>query len=131
MAGARWTTAQYEARLNKALSARLDKKPSKYGNKPVMIDGIWFQSTLEGNRYTQLKWLQKAEVVTTFKRQVPFECIVNGVKIYTYKADFVVDWPDGRVTVEDTKGVETPVFRIAKKLVKACHGIDIVIIKKI
>jgi len=128
MAGARWTTAQNEARLNKELGKRLDK-PSKYRNKPVTIDGIWFQSALEGKRYTQLKWLQKADVVTSFKMQVPFPCTVNGILIYTYKADFVVQWPDGRVTVEDTKGVETPVFRIAKKLVRACHGIEIEIIK--
>jgi len=130
VAGARWTAAQYEAKLSKELGKRLDNQ-SKYRNKPVTIDGIWFQSTLEGKRYTQLKWLQKAEVVTSFKMQVPFPCTVNGILIYTYKADFVVQWPDGRVTVEDTKGVETPMFRLAKKLVKACHNIDIVLIKKV
>jgi len=32
--------------------------------------------------------------------------------------------------VEDVKGVRTPVYLLKKKLLKACHGLDVVEITK-
>ena len=104
-------------------------KRNKFGNKPVTIDGILFQSTLEGNYYTQLKLRVRAGDIVSFDMQVPYVFTINGVKVSTYRADFVVTWPDGRITVEDTKGVETPDFKIKKNLMLALYGIEVKLVK--
>lgn len=62
--------------------------------------------------------------------QEEYRIDVNGVHIVNYRADFVVTYPDGRVEVEDTKGIETPKFILQKKLMLAVHGIKIVLIRK-
>lgn len=106
------------------------RQRGKYNNKRVQIDGIWFASILEGSRYTELKYLKMTGEVSDFKMQVEYSIDVNGVHIVKYRADFVVTYPDGRVEVEDTKGVETPKFILQKKLMLAVHGIRIVLIRK-
>ncbi len=46
--------------------------------------------------------------------------------ICTYIADFFYI-PRGKLAVyEDAKGMKTPIYRLKKKLVKACTGIEIV-----
>ncbi len=116
-------------RASRAASVQPHAKKSKYGNKRVQIDGIWFDSILEGHRYGQLKLLKLAGEITDFKMQVTYRLEVNGVHICDYRADFVVTYPDGRIEVEDTKGVETAKFIIQKKLMLAVHGIKIVLIR--
>lgn len=64
--------------------------------------------------------MQKAGKVK-FQRQVPFD-LPGGIK---YVADFVEDWPDGRRVVTDCKGFLTPVYRLKKKMMKNCLGIQI------
>lgn len=110
--------------------AHPQRKKSKYGNKRVQIDGIWFDSILEGRRYGQLKLLKQADEIKDFKMQVTYRLDVNGVHICDYRADFVVTHPDGHTEVEDTKGVETPKFILQKKLMLAVHGIKIVLIRR-
>jgi hypothetical protein len=41
-----------------------------------------------------------------------------------YKADFVVEYPDGREEVEDAKGYRTAVYRLKKRLMKSL-GIEV------
>jgi hypothetical protein len=66
--------------------------------------------------------------------QVRFNLIVNDQKICAYVADFRYErenkdsvWEQ---IVEDAKGVETPEFKLKKKLMKACLGIEIYLTKK-
>lgn len=112
-----------------AAMAQPQQRKSKYGNKRVQIDGIWLDSILEGKRYGQLKLLKAAGEVTDFEMQVTYRIDVNGIHICDYRADFVVWYPGGRIDVEDTKGVETPEFKLKKKLMLAVHGIKIVLIR--
>lgn len=102
---------------------------NKFRNIIVEIDGIKFRSKLEGNRYLQLKLMKASGFVQDFKIQVEFRLEHNGILITRYKADFVVTYADGTVTVEDTKGVETEAFVIKKNLMLALLGIEIQIIK--
>jgi hypothetical protein len=85
---------------------------SKFGAKPVVVDGIRFMSKLEAKRHGQLKLLQEAGEIKWVVHQPRFP-LVAGI---TYIADFKICWADGRVTVEDVKGVETDVFKIKHKL---------------
>lgn len=98
---------------------------NKYRNIPTVVDGITFPSRLEARRYTELQLLKRAGEVVSFNRQVNYKIVVNGHHITTYRADFVVLWKDGEETVEDTKGVKTPEYKIKAALMKAVHGIEI------
>ena len=60
--------------------------------------------------------------------------MVNDQKICAYIADFRYEREDKdgvwHYIVEDAKGVETPEFKLKKKLMKACLGIEYSIIEK-
>lgn len=100
------------------------KRNGKYNAKKVTIDGIEFDSTWEGQRYSQLKVLEKAGEITDLQLQVKMSIDVNGVHICKYIADFVY-FENGEKVVEDAKGVKTAIYRQKKKLIKAIYGIDI------
>ena len=100
---------------------------TKYRAIRTMVDGIYFDSKREANRYSELKMMEKAGIINSLKLQPEFKCMVNGKKVCTYKADFeylMVDdiGPQGQIgyyIVEDVKGFKTPVYRLKKKLVEA------------
>ena len=96
----------------------------KYGAVPKVVDGIRFDSTAEADFYVKIRPLQKNGVV--IERQVNYSLSVNGVKITTYRADFVLKWPDGNVEVYDVKGYRTREYEIKRKLMHACLGIHII-----
>lgn len=97
---------------------------SKLRNKVVIIDGIRFQSTWEGERYSILKILQRQGEISNLKLQVPYDLIINGHHVTKYIADFVYD-QGGVQIVEDAKGYITPEYRIKRELMKATLGITI------
>jgi hypothetical protein len=97
---------------------------SKYKNKPVVIDGLWFRSKREGQRYAQLRLLEKAGDISHLKTQVRFPLVVNDEKICTYVSDFTYRYK-GKDIVEDTKGFKTEVYKIKAKLMWAIRGIEI------
>ena len=100
------------------------KARAKYRNKKTVVDGIKFDSQREATRYSVLKIMQAAGVISDLRLQVPYVITVNGLKICKYVADFVyVD--RGREVVEDVKGMKTPTYNLKKKLMKAVHGIEI------
>jgi hypothetical protein len=106
----------------------------KYGNKKVTVQGIKFDSKWESERYLYIKSLERAGRVRNLELQVRFALEVNGQKICTYIADFRYEKEnangDWEAIVEDAKGVETPEFKLKKKLMKACLGIEIFLSKK-
>ncbi len=107
---------------------------SKYGSKKTIVDNIKFDSKWESERYGQLKAMQRGGVVTDLELQVPYNIIINDVKICKYIADFKYKQEDihGKIEeiVEDAKGFETPEFKLKKKLMKAVFNIDIYLSKK-
>lgn len=94
---------------------------NKYGNKKVVIDGIEFMSRKEGNRYRELKLLQRAKVIENLQLQPRFELqpsFKKNGKTYR-KIEYVGDFmykENGHVIVEDTKGMETDVFKLKHKM---------------
>lgn len=101
------------------------KKRTKYGNKRVEIDGIWFDSQHEANVYQELMLLVRAGELKTVCRQVKFD-LPGGI---VYIADFVTIRPDLSIEgVYDAKSPATRQNRVyinKKKQMKACWGIEI------
>ena len=100
------------------------KKESKYKAIPITIDGIYFHSTKEGNRYVQLRFKQKMGLISDLKLQVPFELIIDGNLIEKYIADFTYI-ENGLFIVEDTKGVKTKDYKRKKKWMENIYQIKI------
>lgn len=115
----------------------------KFKNKWCEYDGIKFQSKKEMNRYCELKILQRAGEISNLELQKEFElipaqreftneigkngCFKKGKVIeraVKYKADFVYQ-ENGKIVVEDTKGVRTKDYIIKRKLMLFIHGIRI------
>lgn len=104
------------------------RRPHKYGATPVVIDGIRFPSKAEGERYAQLKLLQKAGEIYHLAVQPRFDLVINGVKCGFYKADFSYHVQDAEMSigvVEDVKGRDTPVSILKRKIVTALYGVEI------
>ena len=95
---------------------------NKYGNKKTIIDNITFDSKAEANRYCELKMLLKGKVINAlvlqpqYLLQEPFKDF-SGKKqrAITYVSDFEY-LENGKMVVEDVKGMKTDVYKLKKKL---------------
>lgn len=118
---------------------------SKYNNKKVVVNGIKFDSEKEAQRYLYLLSLKNLGIITDLELQKEFVVIPSQYETFArygkngkrlkdgsrclelsvkYKADFVYK-KDGKLVVEDTKGVLTPDYVIKRKLMLYIHGISI------
>jgi hypothetical protein len=100
-------------------------KPSKYGNRKVVVDDIPFDSQAEADRYWELAQLRNTGEITELELQPVFPLLVNGAKVAEYRADFRYRDESGVQHVEDVKGVRTPVYQLKKKMVRAQYGTEI------
>lgn len=66
--------------------------------------------------------LLKTGQLLSLELQPRFDLEVNGRHITRYVADFRYRYPSGLTVVEDSKGVETPDFKIKRALFEALHG---------
>ena len=100
---------------------------SKYGNRKIKApDGQVFDSVKEFHRWGCLRLLERAGRIKDLKRQVKYELIPkqDGERACYYIADFTY-YENGKLVVEDTKGCQTEVFKLKKKLMLWVHGIRI------
>ena len=114
-------------------------KPSKYGNKKTVIDGIEFDSKREAARWQQLRLFERAGKICELERQVVFELAPSvqyaGKRVtpaLRYVADFTYfeestsrGGPNPRYTVEDSKGMRTKEYKIKRHLMLAVHKIEV------
>ena len=97
---------------------------SKYHAVKTICDGIVFDSKREARRWSELKLLQKARLISDLERQVKYDISVNDTFICSYRADFT--YTVGKAFVcEDSKGAKTRAYILKRKLMKAVHGITI------
>lgn len=99
----------------------------KYRNQPTVCrQGKTHPSRLEARRCDELHLMQSAGAIKKLQAhpQPRFWLIVNSVLVGTYVADFAYD-ERGEQIVEDTKGVKTPLYKLKRRLMLACHGIEI------
>lgn len=107
---------------------------SKYHNRKILTADGTFDSAKEYNRWQELKLMEKGGAITDLKRQVrfnliPFQRMKSGKGVP--KCDYIADFAymrDGKLVVEDTKGVQTDVFKIKAKLMLWVHGIEVQIV---
>ncbi len=100
---------------------------SKYGNRKLTApDGQVFDSVKEYHRWGCLRLLERAGAISNLRRQVKYELIPKqlGERACNYIADFTY-MENGKLVVEDVKGVKTEVYKIKKKLMLWVHGIRI------
>ena len=109
------------------------QKHGKGGNKfhaaKAEADGYIFDSTLERDRYLQLKTMQRAGAIQALELQPRFMCVVNGILVTRYTADFrYTDVESGRDVIEDTKSksTRTEAYVVRKKLAEALFGIKVI-----
>lgn len=94
---------------------------SKYNASKVKIDGITFDSKREAARYQELKLLERAGEIKELRVHPKYRLLdgfdFNGehYRPINYFADFAYK-ENGKYIIEDTKGVQTSVFRIKMKL---------------
>ena len=110
------------------------KRRNKYHAKRVFEDGIMFDSKWEHKRYRELRLLQRAGEITELEvhpsypivwpesEMVPFR---DEFKICTVILDFKYVDGNGKVIVEDTKGMRTALSNLKLKLVEVAHGIKV------
>ena len=122
-----------EGSLNIVYSGKWSKggKQSKYKNKRFNTREGWFDSKSEWHRWVFLKGRLKAGEIYDLKRQVKFSIDINDQHICEYIADSTYYTKSGKYVVEDYKGVILDLFKLKAKLVKALHGIEVKIVRKI
>src|SRR5690349_1356650 len=83
----------------------LKQTTRKYGNEPVEIDGIKFDSQVEGNRYAELRLLERAGEIRDLSPSPgsPKQRFHIGAGRY-YTPDFVYSEGYGQMVAEDVKG---------------------------
>jgi hypothetical protein len=113
---------------------------TKYRAIKTEVDGQRFDSKAEARRYSELRLWEKAGEIKDLRCQRAF-VLAPGVKFdgesrakppLRYVADFCYqEWRVDRwhTVVEDVKGVQTPLFRAKRHLMKHLFGIDIRIAK--
>jgi hypothetical protein len=103
------------------------KRRNKYGAESSWIDGIRFASKAEAKYYKMLKYRERLGEVTDVRLQEPFVVLgPKGQVVTTYRADFCFwDVKEGRQRVIDVKGIQTPTFKLKKRVVEAFLGITI------
>lgn len=94
---------------------------NKYRNKKVIVDGKEFDSKKEGNRYKELRLLERAGEISNLELQPRFllqdKFKKNGRTFR--KIEYVADFKyieNGKTIVEDVKGMQTDVFKLKHKI---------------
>ena len=104
-------------------------KRGKYNQQGRHIDGKWFASGAEADRYEQLKEMVEQGRIDQLELQPSFRCEVKGFTITTYRADFRYRKLEAgkfpRTIIEDVKGMITKDYTIKKKLVEALFAITV------
>ena len=106
---------------------------SKYGAQKTEVDGITFASKHEAHRYVELKYMERAHLISGLQLQRRYTLIgaqkdKSGKVIerpVSYVADFVYKNEKGETVVEDAKGMKTDVYKIKRKLMLSIYGIRI------
>ncbi len=90
-----------------------------------------FDSKLEAKRYEQLKAMEERGEITELKTQVPFELIpsqrIDG-KVVERPCRYIADFTylqEGKLVVEDAKGMARPEYIIKRKLMLFRLGIQV------
>ena len=110
------------------------RRRGKFNNHVTHVDGIRFQSKAEARRYCQLKDMEtrgEIEDLELQRRYPLWACGPSGENVLKC-CDYVCDFQyrrEGTLVIEDVKGAApTPLFKLKRRLMAICHGIDVQIV---
>lgn len=107
----------------------------KYNARRTVIDGIEFDSKLEGEYYLHLKEMKAQGVILDFSLQPKFllqDSFKKNGKTFRkieYVADFLITLLDGEKEVIDVKGFETADFKIKRKIFEKKYPYKLTLVK--
>lgn len=108
---------------------------NKYRNKKVIVDEKEFDSKREGNRYKELKLLERAGEIKDLELQLRFllqDSFKKNGRTFR-KIEYVADFKyieNGKAIVEDVKGMQTDVFKLKHKIFEKVYpDLELKIIK--
>lgn len=102
---------------------------SKYHARKCVIDGITFDSVKEGKRYSELRVMEKAGLISNLERQVKYrlsDSFRSNGKVVLRPCDYIADFryvENGETIVEDVKGLRTDAYIVKKKWLADKYGI--------
>jgi hypothetical protein len=107
------------------------KRRNKFNAKRVTVNGRTYDSEAEARYCEGLILREKAGEIGGLEFQRRFQVLgPKGELVCTYKADAAFwDHTEDRFRVVDVKGVETDVFKLKKKMMRAFLGIEVEVIK--
>lgn len=100
---------------------------NKYNARRVTVDGHTFDSAKEAERYKELKLLEHIGKIKglvlqpRYTLQEAFRYKGKTIRKIEYVADFSYIY-NGKIIVEDVKGVKTDVYKLKKKLFLRLYG---------
>ena len=98
---------------------------NKYGAKKVKADGYIFDSQMEFRRYCELKMLEKAKEISMLTVHPKLPIKINNVLVCNVELDFSYRMHAPKrpfkIKYEDTKGFDTAISRLKRKLLKAAY----------
>ena len=103
--------------MNNQILNSKNKERSKYWAKKIEFEGIMFDSKLELEFYQKLRnqGITVIERQTKFILQESFHIGKELIREIAYKADFLIEWCWHNIYI-DSKGMETPEFKIKHKM---------------
>lgn len=104
------------------------KKASKFKNQSQYVDGRFFHSKSEAERYKHLRQLEAEGYISQLECQPAYSITINNSHICKCILDFrYIDHSHSPIQrVEDVKGMRTDMYRLKKKLVEAEHQIEVI-----
>jgi len=99
-------------------------QPPKYRAHGFWLRGVWWPSQREWKRWLVLSEDEKEGKIRALIRQVHYPIYIEGIHICDYVADFQY-YRDGKLVVEDAKGMKTPEYKLKKKMVEAVYKLKI------
>ncbi len=93
---------------------------SKYGAIKTEYDGRVFASKLEARYAAEYCMLKRAGEIVELEFQ-PVIILVPKPNLIKYIPDFLIVWKNGNEEYVDAKGMESPAFRLKKRLMAHFH----------
>ena len=118
------TLSKAEARklgIEKPARSKFGVDNSAHGKLARTFQGILYASKFEASIAAELELKKRAKIIKDWIRQVRVPLLVNGQLICTMVIDFKIFHTDNTVELLESKGAETPVYKLQRKLIAAIH----------
>lgn len=94
---------------------------SKYGAIRMTYNGQTYASKKEAIYAQELDLRVRAGDLASWERQIPFDLVVEGVKVCRYVIDFLEIDKHGNKVYCEVKGFPTPEWKLKRKLFEALY----------